>query len=67
MLNIILRNVLIVTTMLTLSAFASAQTTYTTIGNITFGSDGSTAQTIGGTTFIIYLRLQIGTVLIILL
>jgi 3-deoxy-D-arabino-heptulosonate 7-phosphate (DAHP) synthase len=31
---------------------AVAQTTFTTIGNITFGSDGSTATTIGGTTFV---------------
>ena len=52
MLNIILRNVLIISTTLTLSTFASAQTTYTNIGGITFGSDGSTASTIGGTTFI---------------
>ena len=46
MLNIILRNVLIISATLTLSAFASAQTTYTNIGGITFGSDGSTAFTI---------------------
>ena len=52
MLNLILRNVLITLTMLSLSVFASAQTTYTKIGGITFGSDGSTASTIGGTTFI---------------
>ena len=31
---------------------AVAQTTFTTIGDITFGSDGSTATTIGGTTFV---------------
>ncbi len=31
---------------------AVAQTTFTTIGNTTFGSDGSTATTIGGTTFV---------------
>ena len=52
MLNIILRNVLSISTMLTLSTLALSQVTYTTIGDITFGSDGSTAQTIGGTTFI---------------
>ena len=31
---------------------AVAQTTFTSIGDITFGSDGSTATTIGGTTFV---------------
>ena len=35
MLNIILRNILIIATTLTLSTFASAQTTYTNIGEIT--------------------------------
>ena len=54
MLNIILRNILIISTMLTLSTFASAQTTYTKIGGITFGSDGtsSTINKVGNTTFI---------------
>jgi hypothetical protein len=37
---------------LVLGPCAVAQTTFTTIGNITFGSDGSTATTIGGTTFV---------------
>ena len=46
MLNIILRSVLIISTTLTLSTFASAQTTYTNISGITFGSDGTTASTI---------------------
>jgi hypothetical protein len=31
---------------------AVAQTTFTSIGDITFGSDGSTAVNIGGTTFV---------------
>tara|TARA_R110002051_G_scaffold226517_1_gene289185 strand:+ start:1189 stop:1563 length:375 start_codon:yes stop_codon:yes gene_type:complete len=31
---------------------AVAQTTFTTLGDITFGSDGSTAVNIGGTTFV---------------
>ncbi len=46
MLNIILRNILIISTTLTLSTFALAQTTYTKIGGITFGSDGATASTL---------------------
>ena len=37
---------------LVLGPCASAQTTFTTIGDITFGSDGSTATTIGGVTFV---------------
>ena len=37
---------------LVLGPCAVAQTTFTTIGDITFGSDGSTAVNIGGTTFI---------------
>ena len=37
---------------LVLGPCAVAQTTFTTIGDITFGSDGSTATTIGGTTFV---------------
>jgi len=43
---------------LVLAPCATAQITFTTIGNITFGSDGSTATTIGGTT------LTTGTVLL---
>lgn len=41
---------LLLTASLVLAPWATAQTTFTTIGNITFGSDGSTATTIGGTT-----------------
>ena len=37
---------------LVLAPCATAQITFTTIGDITFGSDGSTATTIGGTTFV---------------
>ena len=35
-----------------LGPWCAAQTTFTTIGNITFGSDGSTAVNIAGTTFV---------------
>lgn len=35
-----------------LGPWCAAQTTFTTIGDITFGSDGSTAIQIGGTTFV---------------
>ena len=52
MVNRILRNILSISTMLTLSTLALSQVTYTTIGDIAFGSDGSAAQKIGGTTFI---------------
>ena len=37
---------------LVLGPCAVAQTTFTSIGDITFGSDGSTAVNIGGTTFV---------------
>ena len=37
---------------LVLAPCATAQITFTTIGDITFGSDGSTATTIGDTTFV---------------
>lgn len=40
---------LLLTASLVLAPWATAQTTFTTIGNITLGSDGSMATTIGGT------------------
>ena len=43
---------LLLITALTLGPWCSAQTTFTTIGDITFGSDGSTAVNIAGTTFV---------------
>ena len=43
---------LVLLTAVALGPCAVAQTTFTSIGDITFGSDGSTATTIGGTTFV---------------
>ena len=43
---------LLLITALILGPCAVAQTTFTTIGDITFGSDGSTAVNIAGTTFV---------------
>ena len=43
---------LLLITALLLGPCAVAQTTFTTIGDITFGSDGSTAVNIAGTTFV---------------
>ena len=37
---------------LILGPCAAAQVTFTSVGDIMFGSDGSTATTIGGTTFV---------------
>ena len=45
-------NKLLFLTAMALGPWCAAQTTFTTIGNITFGSDGSTAVNIAGTTFV---------------
>jgi hypothetical protein len=44
--------ILLLAMTLTLGQCAVAQTTFTTIGNTTFGSDGSIAISIGDTTFV---------------
>ena len=46
-----MKTLLLITAMI-LGPWCSAQTTFTTIGDITFGSDGSTAVNIAGTTFV---------------
>ena len=43
---------LVLAAAVTLGQCAVAQTTFTTIGDITFGSDGSTVQKIGNTYFL---------------
>jgi len=47
-----MKALLLLAASLVLGPCAVAQTTFTTIGDITFGSDGSTATTIGGVTFV---------------
>ena len=46
-----MKTLLLITAMI-LGPWCAAQTTFTTIGDITFGSDGSTAVNIAGTTFV---------------